>query len=114
MIRKSEVDDKILYESNKKPDLRLLHEVLRITAPGKDIVSCRHIGAPVIELYYRKRYVGWIALHDGVTIRTSFWNTDAEILDKERFLKWFDRRGMAGPRRRAEAEIGFKKAPRKK
>ena len=104
VVRKSEVNGQILYESNKKPDLALLHDVMRIAPPKGEVVSCRHVGAPVIEFYFKKRYVGWVALHDGVTIRTSFWNTDGEILDKERFLKWFDRRGIAGPRRRAQAE----------
>jgi hypothetical protein len=104
VIRKSEVNDKIIYESNKKPDLRLLREVMQIMPPKPEAVPCRCVAAPVIELYYRKKYVGWIAVHDGVSIRTSLWNSDAEIADKERFLKWFDRRGMAGPRRRAIAE----------
>lgn len=104
VIRKSEVNDKIIYESNKKPDLRLLREAMQIMPPKPEAVPCRCVAAPVIELYYRKKYVGWIAVHDGVSIRTSLWNSDAEIADKERFLKWFDRRGMAGPRRRAIAE----------
>ena len=104
VVRKSEVNDTIIYESNRKPELALLREVMAIVPTDGDAVPCRCVGAPVIEFYYRKRYVGWVALHDGGKIRTSFWNTDAAIADLERFLKWFDRRGIAGPRRRAESE----------
>jgi hypothetical protein len=101
VIRKSEVHDKILYESNKKPDLALLKEVLRIEQPGPKAVPCRCVGSPIIELYFRKRYIGWIALHDNMSIRTSVWNSDAKLADPERFIKWFERRGMAEPRRRS-------------
>ncbi len=112
IVRKSEINDKILYESNKKPDLALLQEVMRISPDSGEVLPCRHVGAPIIEFYYKKQYVGWVALHDGMKIRTSFWNTDAEIADKERFLKWFDRRKMADPRRRAEVEGAVKKTSR--
>ena len=104
VVRKSEVNDTILYESNGKGDLALLAEVLRILPPDKKAKPCHCVGSPIIELYYRKHYVGWIAVHDGVSIRTSRWNSDGRIADPERFLKWFDRRGIAGPRRRATTE----------
>jgi len=46
--------------------------------------------------------------HHGLSIRCSLWDSDARITDTEKWLCWFDERGIAEPRREVDASRALK------
>lgn len=87
----------VLYESTARQDLDALKAALRVLVP-EDPLHCMCIGAPAIELYSKGKRIESITNHHGRFLRCGLWMSDAPIADSEAFLKWFDERGIVGPR----------------
>ena len=55
-------------------------------------------GTPAIFIYNGDDVV-LVTNHHGLSIRCSLWDSDARIIDTEKWLTWFDERGMDEPRK---------------
>lgn len=94
-------DSKIVFESKEKADLEALKQSITIESP-KEWFHCMCIGGETIHLYSGDEEVVQITNHHGDSIRCSRWDSDVKIIDTERWLSWFDERGIDGPRKEVE------------
>lgn len=92
------VDSKILFESKNRADLVALKQSLIVEKP-MDWFHCRCDGTPAIYIYSSDGEVVQVTNHHGLSIRCSLWDSDARIIDIEKWLSWFDERGISEPRR---------------
>ncbi len=92
----------VLFRSSDRRDLDALKAAARVGEPDSP-VHCMCDGTPAIFLYAGEREVGRISNHHGQLIRSNLWRTDKPPADPEAFLKWFDDRGIVGPRREVVA-----------
>ena len=79
--------------------------------PPEEPFHCMCIGSPALYLYGPADEIVVLTNHHGLSIRCSLWTSDVRINNSEKWLSWFDRRGMSGPRQefekmRAEQERG--------
>jgi len=89
------------YESSNPQDLAQLAEALRVDPEGggfRDMCD----GQPAIRIYRGKEALGRISFHHGTALRYNRWETDLPITDPEPLLRWFDARGIDGPRKEVE------------
>jgi hypothetical protein len=92
----------ILFESTDKKDLEDLWRSLALEPPA-EWFHCMCDGTPAIYVYERGYKRVELTNHHGLSIRCSLWESDVRICDTEKWLSWFDKRGMSGPRREVEA-----------
>src|SRR5688572_7079544 len=90
-------DAQVLYETDEQADLDALKGALKLSRPEKP-VHCMCLGAPIILLYSGETRIGEIRNHHAVLVRTSLWDSDAHITDREAYLSWFDERKITPPR----------------
>jgi hypothetical protein len=103
VVRDLSGSESILFESTDRKDLDELWESLTLETP----VGWRHcmcIGNPLLQVYRAGHPLVALTNHHGSSIRCSLWSSDVRVLDTEKWLSWFDRRGIAGPRRQVEKE----------
>src|SRR4030095_4031431 len=93
---------KILFESTDQKDVDDLHKSLIVEVPS-DWFHCMCIGSPAVYLYERSGDGVQLTNHHGLSIRCSLWTSDARVSDTEKWLSWFDRRGIPGPRQEVAA-----------
>lgn len=91
----------LLYASAKREDIEALAAALDIDAPAHWFY-CMCAGDPILHLYQGDTKLGEISNHHGVSIRTSLWVANGKFKDNEKWLQWFERRGLPGPRREVE------------
>ncbi len=96
-----QADSKILFESKNKADLDALKQSLSVETP-KEWFHCMCIGTPAIYIYSGDEELVQVTNHHGLSIRCSLWDSDARIIDTEKWLSWFDERGIDGPRKEVE------------
>ncbi len=99
-------DSTILFESRKREDLDALKQSLIVEKP-EEWFHCRCDGTPAIFIY-NKDDVVLVTNHHGLSVRCSLWGSDARILDTEKWLTWFDDRGMDEPRKEVEYSRALK------
>src|SRR5258706_9965806 len=87
-----------IYSSENPQDISELRESIAIEPPN-GWFRCACIPPVDIILSRRGRQIGVISVQENLTIGFSHWSGDARIADKEKFLHWFDVRGITGPRR---------------
>jgi hypothetical protein len=87
---------KVLFESRDRHDIEALAQSLKLGEPPG--VHCMCVGSPEICLYVGDKEIGSFTNHHAMLIRSALWKSDVPIVDQEAFLKWFDDRGMSGPR----------------
>ena len=90
-----------LYSSSDPRDIAAFGEALKVKRP-KSWYHCMCEGDPAIRLYKQTRLLVTITNHHGVSVRASLWDSNAPITDVEKWLTWFDARGITGPRREVE------------
>jgi len=88
----------VQFESSNRRDLDELKAAIRVNHPD-EYMHCMCDGTPAIVLYAKGKAIGQITNHHAKLIRCSLWKSDAELMDAESFLKWFDARSIFGPRR---------------
>jgi hypothetical protein len=93
---------RILLKSTDKNDLDDLWASLALEPPA-ECFHCMCDGTPAIYVYERGCERVELTNHHGKSIRCSLWDGDVRIIDTEKWLSWFDRRGISGPRREVEA-----------
>jgi hypothetical protein len=97
----------VLYSSADRKDLDELNAAIEIDPGGG--VFCACIGKPGIRLLRQGKVIGYLTNQSGHAISTSLWAPDAVIRDREKWLHWFDARGIAGPRQEVEEQIALEK-----
>ena len=102
IVRESgDSDSKILLESKKKADLEALKQSLTLEIP-KDLFVCMCSGGPAIHIYSGDIEVVQVTNHHGLSISCSLWGGHVKIIDIEKWLSWFDERGIHEPRKEVE------------
>jgi len=91
-----------LFESTDKKDLNELWCSLTLEMP-KGWFHCMCEGTPAIYVYERGSERVKLTNHHGLSLRCSLWSSDVPIRDTEKWLSWFDGRGMTRPRQEVEA-----------
>jgi hypothetical protein len=92
--------DAILYQSSERRDLDALKAASRVVPTSAGYCMC--FGEPAIELRAKGEVIGHFTNHHGDTLRYKRWNSDAPVADPEAFVRWFEERGIKGPRREWE------------
>lgn len=92
----------ILFESTDRQDLDDLRSSLTLDPPG-EWFHCMCNGSPALYVYQPNGELTLLTNHHGVTLRSSLWSSDVRISDPEKWLSWFDHRGIPGPRQEVEA-----------
>jgi hypothetical protein len=87
-----------LYSSTQRKDISELRDSF-IFQPTSGWFRCACIPTVEITLSKSGQELGVIWIFDDLTIGFSDWSGDVRLSDPERFLRWFDHRGIAGPRR---------------
>ncbi|HZI58777.1 MAG TPA: hypothetical protein VFF39_18485 [Verrucomicrobiae bacterium] len=99
----------IIYSSADPKDIAELMRAISV-APPRGWFRCACIPPIEIDLSARGKSLGVITIQESLTIGFSRWSGDARLADEEKLLKWFDVRGITGPRRRVEAIHAREKA----
>jgi hypothetical protein len=102
-------DAKLLYTSTNVADIEAFRDVVAIV-PRNGGFHCMCDGTPVVRLYKGEKLLVQVTNHHGLSIRTSLWTSDARLSDQERWLHWFDARGMKEPRAEVEQHAKERKA----
>jgi len=93
----------ILYSSDRAKDIRELRDAVSVKAPNEWFMcAC----APIVDvaLFRDGKKIGSISIYEGIAVGFSDWDGNAWPINQERLLRWFDRRGVTGPRRAAELQ----------
>lgn len=100
-------DEKMIFETTKADDLIAFRQALRLVIPeGWSMSICP---TPRVILYRDGKEVAWIGNVYGEEVRTSVWGANANLEDPEKWLKWFDDRGMPEVRRERDEAIAYAK-----
>jgi hypothetical protein len=89
---------KTLYTTTSKRDIAALANAL-IVEPPKGWLRCACIPEIEVELSRGGKALGSISLQRDLTIGFTQWSGDARLAAPEKLLRWFDARGINGPRR---------------
>lgn len=92
----------ILFQSASRKDLEDLLGCLALEPPT-EWFHCMCDGTPALYVYEHGRECVVLTNHHGLSIRCSLWDSDVRITDTEKWLLWFDHRGISGPRQEVEA-----------
>lgn len=103
VVKESPIGDSaLLFESPDQSDIEALARCLVVQIPEEG-VHCMCDGAPAILLYRGDEQVLELTNHHGASVRCSLWDSDVIVANPEKWISWFDVRGMNGPRRELEA-----------
>ncbi|MCO7187408.1 MULTISPECIES: hypothetical protein [unclassified Pseudoalteromonas] len=97
LVVKDPINALVKFESEKREDLSALKNSLVIERPEADRL-CLCVGNPVIYFYKDDKELGVLSHIGGTNIRFSHWSSDASVVDTDKWLTWFDDRGMPWPR----------------
>jgi hypothetical protein len=96
-----------LFDSTDKKDLEELWKSLTLEAPETGEWShCMCHGTPALYVYQHGRELLQLTNHHGLAIRCSLWDSDVRVIDNEKWLSWFDDRGISAPRQEIKAMRG--------
>ena len=91
-----------LFESKNRKDLEDLEGSLLLETPT-EWFHCMCFGSPALYLYERGGEFVQLTNHHGSSVRCSLWSSDVHVSNTEKWLSWFDQRGMTSPRQEVEA-----------
>jgi hypothetical protein len=87
----------VICRSSHRKDFDELKSAITLRRKGGPFV-CACMDGPEISLLKNKKEIAAIWNHEGTAIGSSVWNGDWENSDPDRWLRWFDARGMKGAR----------------
>ena len=103
VVKNSPMTDAVtLFASTDKKDLDELWASLTLETPA-EWFHCMCSGTPALYISERGCERVELTNHHGLSLRCSLWDSDVRICDTEKWLSWFDKRGMSGPRQEVEA-----------
>ena len=94
-------DSQEIYTSKDPKDIQALRKSFKISIP-RETIMCACLGSETIKLYRANKELVSITNHHGQMIGVSLWTGLVKPVDHELWLKWFDDRGINGPRREFE------------
>ncbi len=103
----SDGETKTLFESSGRRDIDELEKALKLRIPKDWRLSV--CADPTITLYRNGEIVAIIGDVSGREIRTNIWGANAEIVDQEAWLRWFDDRGIPVVRKERDHAIAMEK-----
>src|ERR1051326_563869 len=92
VVYANEAEQTTIFRSTRRKDLDELSAAI-VIQPGEG-VACACLGAPVIALFREGKQIGFLTNQSAHAIGTSLWDMDAVILDPQKWLHWFDVRGI--------------------
>ena len=108
IVRRSPKEDAAtLFESTDRKDLDDLQRSLLLDPPTEPF-HCMCIGSPALYLYGPDGERVELTNHHGLSVRCSLWTSDVRVNNSEKWVSWFDRRGMSGPRQEFEENCAQK------
>jgi hypothetical protein len=89
------------YETTKAEDIIAFRDALRLDT---ERIGFRDMcdGQPAFRLYRQGKPLARLSFHHGTSFRYNPWESDVPITDPEPLLRWFDARGIDGPRKEVE------------
>jgi hypothetical protein len=87
----------VVYRSSNRKDFEELKSAITLKRAGGPFV-CACMDGPEIALLKDKKEIAAVWNHEGTAIGSSVWKGDWENGDSDRWLRWFDARGMTGAR----------------
>ncbi|RBP45948.1 hypothetical protein DES53_102332 [Roseimicrobium gellanilyticum] len=88
----------MLYESTDREEIELLGRALKVEQPEMSF-ACACAGTESMNFYRAEKLLARVSNHHGVFIRCTLWSSDAALTNPELMVRWFEERGMFGPRR---------------
>ena len=85
--------ESVLYKSSDRRDLNALKQAITLKPHGGPGM-CACIDQPEIALLKKGKEIAAVWNHEGSAIGSSVWGGEWESRDPERWLHWFDQRGM--------------------
>jgi hypothetical protein len=92
----------ILFTSTEAKDIAEFNDALTVIPPD-GLSHCMCDGTPAVRLYRGDTELALVTNHHGHAVRCSLWDSDAELVDCEKWLRWFDERNLPQPRKEVEA-----------
>jgi len=83
----------VVFRSSKRNDFDELKSAITLKRGGGPI-ACACVDGPEIALLKNKKEIATVWNHEGTAIGSSVWEGDWENSDPDRWLRWFDARGM--------------------
>jgi hypothetical protein len=83
----------VVYRSSKRKDFEELKSAITLKQKGGPFV-CACVDGPEIALLKKKKEIAAVWNHEGTAIGSSVWEGDWENSSPDRWLRWFDARGM--------------------
>jgi len=87
----------VVYRSPKRKDFEDLKRATTLKPKGGPFL-CACVDGPEIALLKKKKEIAAVWNHEGTAIGSSVWKGDWYNADSDRWLRWFDARGMTGAR----------------
>jgi len=87
----------VVYRSTNRKDFEELKSAITLKRKGGPFV-CACVDGPEITLLKSKKEIAAVWNHEGTAIGSSVWEGDWENSDPDRWLRWFDERGMKDAR----------------
>ena len=89
--------ESVLYRSSNRKDFEALKSAISLKRGGGPFV-CACVDGPEIALLKKNKEIAAVWNHEGTAIGSSVWGGDWDNTDPNRWLRWFDARGMKEPR----------------
>jgi len=101
-------DARVLFTSGDKKDITEFGDALTIVVP-EGLFHDMCLGSTTICLYRGGVELASITNHHANSIRCSLWTSDVQLLDPDKWIKWFDARKITGPREEYEEMVAREK-----
>jgi hypothetical protein len=85
--------ESVVYRSSKRKDFDDLKAAITLKPNGGPFV-CACLDGPEIALLRNKKEMASVWNHEGTAIGSSVWQGDWQNNNPDRWLAWFDARGM--------------------
>jgi len=96
---------RVLFSSSNKEDIKSFKEALTLVRLKPDeYYSLACIGSPVIYFYKNKKELTHILVRGSTNVGYETWPSDVPIKYLDKWLEWFDKRGMTMLREDVERE----------
>lgn len=85
----------LLYSSTDRADIESFKDAVSVSPRTcGEWFHCMCFGEELVVMYKCKRKLASLTSHHGKTIRCSLWLSDAVPVDNEKWIRWFEERGM--------------------
>jgi hypothetical protein len=87
----------VIYRSTDRKDFEDLKKAVTLKSKGGPSL-CACVDGPEIALLRKKKEIATMWNHEGTAIGSSVWKGEWENADFDRWLRWFDARGITSAR----------------